>query len=191
MLTDKFKKVVLKMTIDDAIKHCLERANEDCAGEHRQLAMWLGELQGLRISIQTLIQKMSDTLNIGLYKFFRVESEDVDYKDAVFMFTTDSLKKASSYGRRFTQAPVEDIVGIFTGKYKIVEIPFNPECGERYYYCDVKLGAVEYDTWLDFSYDFALLRLGIIYRTEEEAKFNFKKDYKFLTGKDFEEEYEE
>ena len=45
------------MTIDDAIKHCLERANEDCAGEHRQLAMWLGELQGLRISMQTLIQK--------------------------------------------------------------------------------------------------------------------------------------
>lgn len=182
------------MTIDDAIKHCLERANKDCsdcAGEHRQLAMWLGELQGLRISTQTLIQKMSDTLNIGLYKFFRVESEDADYKDAVFMFTIDSLKKASSYGRRFTKAPVEDIVDIFTGKYKIVEIPFNPECGERYYYCDVKNGTVDYDTWLDFSYDFALLRLGIIYRTEEEAKLNLKKDYKLLTGKDFEEDSEE
>lgn len=182
------------MTIDDAIKHCLERANKDCsecAGEHRQLAEWLGELQDLRISMQTLIQKMSETLNVGLYKYFRVESDDIDYKYSVFMFTDNSLKKAPSYGKRFTQAPVEDIVAIFTGKYKIVEIPFNPECGERYYYCNVKQGAVEPDTWLNYSYDFAFLKLGIIYRTEEEAKLNFKKDYKLLTGKDFEGEYDE
>lgn len=182
------------MTINEAIKHCLERANKDCsdcAREHKQLAEWLGELQDLRSNMQTLIQKMSDTLNIGLYKYFRVESEDADYKNAVFMFTKDSLKKAPSYGKRFTQASLEDIVDIFTGKYKIIEIPFSPEFGEKYYYCDVKNGVIDYDTWLNYSHEFAFLRLGIIYRTWEEAKWNFKKDYKLLTGKDFEGKYDE
>ena len=39
------------MTLDEAIKHCEERANQDCtdcAKEHRQLAEWLKELMQYR-----------------------------------------------------------------------------------------------------------------------------------------------
>ena len=39
------------MTLDNAIEHCLERANggDQCAVEHWQLAQWLDELRRLRM----------------------------------------------------------------------------------------------------------------------------------------------
>ena len=53
------------MTLDEAINHCLERANQDCsscADEHLQLAEWLIELKKLRKNAQVVdnnTQKMS------------------------------------------------------------------------------------------------------------------------------------
>ena len=41
------------MSIDEAISHCLERANQDCSKcsmEHKQLAEWLIELKDRRAS---------------------------------------------------------------------------------------------------------------------------------------------
>lgn len=41
------------MTLDEAIRHCIEKANEQCscnyscALEHRQLAVWLSDLKAL------------------------------------------------------------------------------------------------------------------------------------------------
>ena len=43
------------MTLDEAIDHCLERANQDCsscADEHMKLAKWLIQLQELRKNAQ-------------------------------------------------------------------------------------------------------------------------------------------
>ena len=45
------------MTLDEAIDHCLERANQDCsscADEHLQLAEWLIELKDLRKNAQVV-----------------------------------------------------------------------------------------------------------------------------------------
>ena len=53
------------MTLDEAIDHCLERANQDCsscADEHLQLAEWLIELKDLRKNAQVVdnnTQKLS------------------------------------------------------------------------------------------------------------------------------------
>ena len=53
------------MTLDEAIDHCLERANQDCsscADEHMQLAKWLIQLQELRKNAQVVdnnTQKLS------------------------------------------------------------------------------------------------------------------------------------
>lgn len=41
------------MTLDEAIQHCKEKANEQCSSnyncalEHRQLAVWLSDLKAL------------------------------------------------------------------------------------------------------------------------------------------------
>lgn len=45
------------MTLDEAIKHSLERAEQDCtecANEHKQLAEWLVELKELREKLNYL-----------------------------------------------------------------------------------------------------------------------------------------
>ena len=44
------------MTLDEAIKHCYEKAKgcDTCASEHLQLALWLEELKILRKSIYTV-----------------------------------------------------------------------------------------------------------------------------------------
>ena len=45
------------MTLDEAINHCLERANQDCsscADEHLQLAEWLIELKDLHKNAQVV-----------------------------------------------------------------------------------------------------------------------------------------
>ena len=45
------------MTLDEAINHCLERADQDCsscADEHLQLAEWLIELKDLRKNAQVV-----------------------------------------------------------------------------------------------------------------------------------------
>ena len=49
------------MTIDEAIKHCIEVAEdragcaEDCVSEHRQLAKWLIELKAVREAWSQLV----------------------------------------------------------------------------------------------------------------------------------------
>jgi hypothetical protein len=54
------------MTLDEAIKHCEEVANdragccEDCAEEHRQLAEWLTELVELRGFVRFVTSEVVD-----------------------------------------------------------------------------------------------------------------------------------
>lgn len=45
-----YNKIIIKMTLDEAIKHCNEVAckHDKCAMEHKQLAEWLKELKELR-----------------------------------------------------------------------------------------------------------------------------------------------
>ena len=56
------------MTLDEAINHCLERANQDCsscADEHLQLAEWLIELKDLRKNAQ--VADKQEVNNYGRY----------------------------------------------------------------------------------------------------------------------------
>lgn len=54
------------MTLDEAIKHCEEVAEdragcaEDCVEEHRQLAEWLKELKRLRAVIDNMPKQQSE-----------------------------------------------------------------------------------------------------------------------------------
>ena len=54
------------MTLDEAIKHCEEKANEygccdDCRIEHKQLADWLKELKALKEKYN--VQKYTTVMN--------------------------------------------------------------------------------------------------------------------------------
>lgn len=54
------------MTLDEAIKHCEEKANgcDACAEEHKQLAEWLKELKGYRAVVE-LLKNTVDKWNLS------------------------------------------------------------------------------------------------------------------------------
>ena len=68
------------------------------------------------------------------------------------------------------------------------KVPWKPKMGERYYFprvdADIKSKAVVDDfDWEFLTFDYAMMSLGMAYRTREEAESNLSKDYEKLTGK--------
>ena len=61
---------------------------------------------------------------------------------------------------------------LITGEYKIEKIPFVPKYGEKYWtYSDgVTLPVIAYYSWSNDCYDKERKLLGIVFRTEQEAK---------------------
>ena len=72
---------------------------------------------------------------------------------------------------------------VLQGLYEVKKLPWEPKHGERYYCPHAKLKAVTKNLWLEDHLDYAMLALGMIYRTKEEAEANLSKDYERLTGK--------
>ena len=76
---------------------------------------------------------------------------------------------------------------ILMGEIEIEKIPWKPKHGERYYCPCVQSRSVGSFSWANYSLDYAMLSLGMVYRTREEAEANLSKDYERLTGKKLEE----
>ena len=72
---------------------------------------------------------------------------------------------------------------VLQGLYTVKKKPWEPKHGERYYCPHAKLKAVTKNLWLGDHIDYAMLALGMIYRTEEEAEEHLAEDYEKLTGK--------
>ena len=79
------------------------------------------------------------------------------------------------------------LVKILMGEIEIEKIPWKPKHGERYYCPCVQSRSVGSFSWANYSLDYAMLSLGMVYRTREEAEANLSKDYERLTGKKLEE----
>ena len=72
---------------------------------------------------------------------------------------------------------------VLQGLYEVRKKPWVPKHGERYYCPHAKLKAVTKNLWLEDHLDYAMLALGMVYYTKEEAEANLSKDYERLTGK--------
>lgn len=75
---------------------------------------------------------------------------------------------------------------VLQGLYEVKKKPWELKHGERYYCPDAKLKAVTKNLWLEDHLDYAMLALGMIYRTEEEAEAHLAEDYEKLTGEKLE-----
>ena len=72
---------------------------------------------------------------------------------------------------------------IVCGDYEIHKLPFCPQPGELYYYytaIDFQVGSC---SWHGFPYEYAFLKCGCVFRTEEEAIKMRNQKYNELTGK--------
>ena len=75
---------------------------------------------------------------------------------------------------------------VLQGLYETKKKPWEPKMYERYYYPSLLKKEVVSDVWWGRTSDCALKVLGMVYRSEEEAKANLSKDYERLTGKKLE-----
>lgn len=80
----------------------------------------------------------------------------------------------------------ELVYGILCGYYKIVKLPWEPKNCDDYYVLDARTGIIECYSWGATTFDLAVKAMGIIYRTEAEAKTHMAEDYERLTGKKLE-----
>ena len=72
---------------------------------------------------------------------------------------------------------------VLQGLYEVKKLPWEPKSCDSYYVLNAETGRIECYSWGATTFDLALKSLGIIHRTEEEAKAHLHADYKRLTGK--------
>ena len=71
---------------------------------------------------------------------------------------------------------------VLQGLYEVKKLPWEPKKDERYYIPSVSSQCVQKYFWHEYTLDFAMKALGMIYRTKEEAEAHFAEDYERLTG---------
>ena len=72
---------------------------------------------------------------------------------------------------------------VLCGLFEVKKLPWEPKHGERYYCPCVQSRSVGSFSWANYSLDYAIKALGMVYRTREEAEAHFAEDYQRLTGK--------
>ena len=75
---------------------------------------------------------------------------------------------------------------VLQGLYEVKKRPWEPKKDERYYIPSVSNQCVQKYFWQEYTLDFAMKALGMIYRTKEEAEAHLAEDYERLTSKKLE-----
>ena len=75
---------------------------------------------------------------------------------------------------------------VLQGLYEVKKLPWEPKNCDDYYVLDARTGIIECYSWGATTFDLAVKAMGIIYRTEKEAKEHLAEDYQRLTGRKLE-----
>ena len=76
---------------------------------------------------------------------------------------------------------------VLQGLYEVKKVPWEPKKDERYYIPSVSSQCVQKYFWQEYTLDYAMKAIDMVYRTQEEAEAHFAEDYERLTGKKLEE----
>ena len=121
-------------------------------------------------------------------KFKLRENGEEDFRDGVFCFIEDlGFRKLTLDDKAWSAN--EMLEELLTGYYEIVKLPWEPKDGEKYWtirFVGIDKPSTYSYIWTSHSSDFAYLRLGIVYRTKEEAEAHLAEDYERLTGRKLE-----
>ena len=128
---------------------------------------------------KNLMPEVAELLGVKLEESFAIKTEKGIFRARI---TTSGLR--ISYDGIVQPDRNDLLCGLLQGLYAIKRPEWEPEKGERYYYPDTFLKDVMSATWSgDDLQALALKKLRMVYKTKEEAKINYAKDYKKLTGK--------
>lgn len=120
---------------------------------------------------------VADMLGVELGEKFKVAERGCRY-ETVYYFDRNGAWDEDG------QVADAIIPALLIGSYEVVKLPWKPKKDENYYYPDVNEKSVGIFDWQGDNFDYAMLALGMCYRTREEAEAHLAEDYKKLTGKE-------
>lgn len=108
------------------------------------------------------------------------------YEEERFMFDPSfRFLRYWSDTNKWEIAPCEILNGLVHGEYEVIKIPFQPKYGEEYWtYGGVNV-EVLHCLWKEDFYDYRNKKLGIIFRTKEEAEKALPAKFLEITGKEW------
>ena len=136
---------------------------------------------------KNLMPEVLKMLGVTYGEDFKLQALDPElYKNYSFFFNKDCELFIVNNLNGSTSNYSAMLHSIMRGDYKIIKFPWKPKEGDKYY-AIILMGnikpCIESHHWTDSTKDYALLKLGIIYKTEEEAMAHMKADYEELTGR--------
>ena len=131
---------------------------------------------------KNLIPEIAKMLGVEVGEEFTIENADRKETVVLGMDGLHVVQPNNVLGPNHYQL----LVNVLEGLYEIKKKPWEPKKDERYYIPSVSNQCVQKYFWHEYTLDFAMKALGMIYRTKEEAEAHFAEDYEKLTGKKLE-----
>ena len=136
---------------------------------------------------KNLIPQIAKMLGVEMGEKFNVKGVD-DIDDWIQAYLTkDGLMLLDVYMHNGDAHKY--LARLITGKLEHRKLPWEPKYGEKYWtihFVGVDKPYTDTYTWTGHNSDFAFLRLGVVYRTKEEAEAHLAEDYERLTGRKLE-----
>ena len=133
---------------------------------------------------KNLIPEISKLLGVEMEEAFKIRRPDYEVcENGIYaFFEGEGLMKKNEQGEFDNNSSIE-FEDLCLGNYEVVKLPWEPKKDERYYIPSVSNQCVQEYFWKEYTLDFAMKALGMIYRTKEEAEAHLAEDYERLTGK--------
>lgn len=134
---------------------------------------------------KNLMPEIIKMLGVEYGEKFMIRQNKYIFEDSTFMFDkTNGLLHVLDDGN-FEEENAA-LYHVLSGKIEIVKLPWEPKNGEIYwtiFFISDGKPFTDRLVWSGDSVDFSKKALGMVYRTEEEAKEHLAEDYERLTGK--------
>ena len=123
---------------------------------------------------------MEVTKLLGLESFEEFKIEGFTYK---FRFTDSEFQVslAEVWGQSSSIMLAELIYGA-----KIIRLPYHPKFGDKYWTITGQDFGTTHIAWAESAMDYCRLKLGMVFRTKEEAHAKRDEIYQMLTGNELE-----
>ena len=136
---------------------------------------------------KNLMPKIAKLLGVEMEEAFKIRRPDYEVcENGIYaFFENEGLMKKNEQGEFDNNSSIE-FEDLCLGNYEIVKLPWEPKEGEQYWtisFVKNRYPFVESYIWNGDDTDFFKLKLGIVYRTQAEAKAHMAEDYERLTGK--------
>lgn len=138
-----------------------------------------------------LMPEIMKMLGVEYGEAFKIRRPDYEVcEKGIYAFLEgEGLTKKNKQGVFDSNSSIE-FEDLCLGNYEIVKLPWEPQCGEVYYWPSTIRQEVRIEcfNWRGDAFDLAMKALGMVYKTKKEAQAHFAEDYERLTGKKLEEQ---